>query len=249
VGLRGAIPDDRRGKAFRAPLRVVVSAEVDRTVLTELADEELFERFRRGERAAFESLLRRHRAPLFTFVLRVLGTGDRARAEDVVQDTFVRVLKGAGDWEQRARFSTWLFTIARNLCLDAMRRDRHRRAESLDQPAAADADGDAGRALGETLEGSQAGPERLADAARLRPLLTAAIEKLPPEQREVFVLREHAGMPFKEIAELTKTGENTVKSRMRYALESLRRTLEAHGIDGDLADDDAARPRSTTVTG
>jgi len=214
-------------------------------LLSELADEELFERFRQGERAAFEVLLRRHRAPLFTFVLRVLATGDRARAEDIVQDAFVRILRGSGDWEQRARFSTWLFTIARNLCLDAMRRDKHRRAESLDCPAGEGED--AGRPLGDTLEGSARGPEREAANARVRPVLEAAIRKLPAEQREVFVLREYAGVPFKEIAELTGTGENTVKSRMRYALESLRKSLAAAGVDGDLADEDVARPRATTV--
>ncbi len=214
-------------------------------MLTELADEELFERFRRGERAAFEALLKRHRAPLFTFVLRTLGGADRARAEDVVQDAFVRVLKGAADWEQRARFSTWLFTIARNLCLDAMRRDKHRRAESLDQPAG---DDDA-RPLADAIGGTEAGPERGAASARLRPVLEAALASLPAEQREVFVLRESAGVPFKEIGVLTGVSENTVKSRMRYALEALRKALAAAGVDGDLADDDDARPRARTVTG
>lgn len=236
-----AVARPRRGRRRRA------GGEVDPSVLSELPDEELFERFRGGERPAFEVLLRRHRAPLFTFVLRTLGTGDRARAEDVVQDAFVRVLRGAAEWQQRAKFSTWVFTIARNLCVDAMRRDRFRRADSLDQPAdPADADG---RSVGETVEGSMPGPERLAQAGRLRPVLEAALAKLPAEQREVFVLREYSGVPFKEIAELTKTSENTVKSRMRYALESMRKTLLAAGVDGDLADDDAARPRPTTVTG
>lgn len=215
-------------------------------MLRELPDEELFERFRRGEKPAFEVLLRRHRAPLFTFVLRTLGTGDRARAEDLVQDAFIRVIKGAKDWEQRAKFSTWLFTIARNLCLDAMRRDKFRRAESLDAPAGNDEDG---RALSETIEGTEQGPERAVHAARAKPVIEAALAKLPPEQREVFVLREHSGVPFKEIGELQGVSENTVKSRMRYALESLRKALLAAGIDGDLADDDAARPRAGTVTG
>lgn len=245
--LRETSQMDRATARRLIALRLVL-AEVDRAVLTELADEELFERFRRGERRAFEVLLKRHRAPLFTFVLRTLGTGDRARAEDVVQDAFVRVLKGAGEWEQRARFSTWLFTIARNLCLDAMRRDRHRRAESLDQPAGESAE-ESARPLGDTMRGTEPGPERVANAVRLRPVLEAALAKLPPEQREVFVLREHAGMPFKEIGELTGVSENTVKSRMRYALESLRRTLLAAGVDGDLADDDVAQPRAKTVTG
>ena len=232
----------------RGRTRALSRDEVRRPVLTELADEELFERFRRGDRAAFELLLGRHRAPLFTFVLRTMS-GDRARAEDLVQDAFVRVLKGAGEWEQRARFSTWLFTIARNLCLDAMRRDRHRRATSLDAPKGGEGGEEAGRPLAEAIEGSLPGPERLANAARLRPVIEAALARLPEEQREVFVLREHAGLPFKEIALVTGIGENTIKSRMRYALESLRRSLAAAGVDGDLADDDAARPRATTVSG
>lgn len=224
------------------PRVVLRCLEGGRGLLNELSDEELFERFRRGDKPAFEVLLRRHRAPLFTFILRTLGMGERARAEDVVQDTFVRVIKGAAEWQQRAKFSTWLFTIARNLCLDQKRRDKHRVADSLD--AAHD---ESARPLGETLEGAEAGPERQAMAAGLRPALEAAIAKLPEDQREVFVLREYSGLPFKQIAELQGIGENTVKSRMRYALESLRRTLTELGIDGDLADDDAARPRVTGV--
>jgi RNA polymerase sigma-70 factor, ECF subfamily len=73
-------------------------------------------------------------------------------------------------------------------------------------------------------------PDRAAEAALLRPKLEAALASLPPEQREVFLLREHAGLRFAEIAEVTGTPENTVKSRMRYALEGLRVTLEALGV-------------------
>ena len=71
------------------------------------------------------------KAPLFTFLLRMLG--DRERAEDLAQETFLRIVKGAAAWEQRARFQTWLYTIARNLCVDASRRDKFRRADSLDE--------------------------------------------------------------------------------------------------------------------
>lgn len=219
--------------------------EGGRRVLRELADEELFARFRRGERPAFETLLRRHRAPLFTFVLRTLGPSERARAEDIVQDTFVRVIKASADWQHQAGFSTWLFTIARNLCLDQRRRDKHRSADSLDAPVAAGAT----HSLGETLEGFAPGPERQAMSGALRPAIELALSRLSDEQREVFILREYSGLPFKEIAQVQGIGENTVKSRMRYALESLRATLVELGIDGDLADDDVARPRAKGVGG
>src|SRR5438132_12215052 len=95
----------------------------------ERSDEELLAAFQQGDVGAFEALLRRHRAPLFTFLLRMLG--DRERAEDLAQETFLRIVKGAAAWEQRARFQTWLYTIARNLCVDASRRDKFRRADRL----------------------------------------------------------------------------------------------------------------------
>src|SRR6266852_4111040 len=97
----------------------------------ERTDEELLAAFQQGDVGAFEALLRRHRAPLFTFLLRMLG--DREKAEDLAQETFLRIVKGAQAWEQRARFQTWLFTIARNLCFDQSRRDRFRKADSLDE--------------------------------------------------------------------------------------------------------------------
>src|SRR3954466_8636569 len=94
----------------------------------ERTDEELLAAYQQGDPGAFEALLRRYRAPLFTFLLRMLG--DREKAEDLGQETFLRIVKGAHAWEHRARFQTWLFTIARNLCVDHARRDRFRRGDS-----------------------------------------------------------------------------------------------------------------------
>ena len=82
-----------------------------------------------------------------------------------------------------------------------------------------------------------AGPERAAHNARLRPMLTKALASLPEEQREVFLLREYHGISFKEIADVTGVNENTVKSRMRYALEGLRKRLSELGVDGELVTD------------
>src|SRR5947199_3522662 len=175
----------------------------------ELTDEELLAAYQQGDPGAFESLLRRHRAPLFTFLLRMLG--DRERAEDLAQETFLRIVKGAQAWEHRARFQTWLFTIARNLCADQARRDRFRRADSLDAEGPEDEP-----AMVDSVPGREIDPSRGAESARLRPVLAKALQALPEEQREVFLLREQAGVAFKEIAELTGVNENTVKSRMRY---------------------------------
>jgi len=189
----------------------------------EQTDEQLMRRFQRGEARAFETLMLRHRTPVYAFLLRL--TGERTRAEDLVQETFLRLVKGAAAWEPRAGVRTWLFTIARHLAVDASRRQVFRAVESLDAPGA---DGQGHRHPPPAATGPA--PDEAAEAARLRPRLEAALAALPAEQREVFLLREHAGLGFAEIAGATGVNENTAKSRMRYALLALRERLGAEGI-------------------
>jgi len=193
--------------------------------------------FRGGDARAFEALVRRYRAPVFNFILRY--TGQRARAEDLLQETWLKVVRSAVEYEPRARFTTWVYTIARNLCVDSARKESYRQADSLDAPASASDEGD-GRALGEMLPDGGNSPERGAHNARLRPMIERALSSLPDEQREVFILREYSGIAFKEIAQVTHTAENTVKSRMRYAVVGLRKRLSELGVDGDLAEDRTA---------
>lgn len=193
------------------------------------SDERLMLRFRDGDARAFEALVRRHRTPIFSFLLRL--TGDRGRAEDLCQEAFLRVVKASGAWEPRARFRTWLYAMARNLAVDESRRMAFRRASSLEADPAAGA-----------LASDDPPPDRAADAALVRPLLEAALAALPEEQREVFLLRERAGLRFPEIAEVTGAPEPTVKSRMRYALEALRERLAAMGVEPEAA---AGGPAST----
>jgi RNA polymerase sigma-70 factor (ECF subfamily) len=171
----------------------------------------------------------RHRQPVFNFILRYVG--HRQRAEDVLQETWLKVVRSSSEWQPKARFTTWVYTIARNLCVDSARKESFRQADSLDAPMG----DDDGRSLGDSMPDDMgASPDRAANNARLRPLLEKALLGLPAEQREVFLLREYQGIGFKEIAEVTGVNENTVKSRMRYALEGLRRQLEAFGVDGEL---------------
>ncbi len=191
------------------------------------SDEKLMLRFQAGDARAFEVLVRRHRTPVFSFLLRLAG--DRARAEDLCQETFLKAVHASSGWEPRARFQTWLYAIARNQAVDAARRQAFRRAESLDASGAAAA------------ASEDPPPDRQAEGALLRPKLEAALASLPDEQREVFLLREYAGLRFHEIAAVTGVAENTVKSRMRYALEALRERLAALGVGPD---DAGATPRS-----
>src|SRR4051794_40514062 len=197
--------------------------------MTERTDEELLAEFQQGDASAFERLLARHRAPLYTFLVRMLG--DREKAEDLAQDTFLRIVKGAHAWEQRSRFQSWMYAIARNLCTDHARRDRFRKTDSLDgEPV----EGDGGSIL-DVVPDPGPLPDQAAESERLRPLLQRALLSLPVDQREVFILREQAGLPFREIAEVVGANENTVKSRMRYALEGLRKALAAAGVDAETA--------------
>lgn len=190
--------------------------------------------FRSGNARAFETLVRRHRGPVFNFILRYVGI--RARAEDLLQETWLKVVRGANEYEPRAKFTTWVYTIARNLCVDSARKESYRQTDSLDAPTSLSAGAEDGRTLGEELADDGASPDRSAHNVRVRPLIEKALMSLPHEQREVFILREYNGIAFKDIATVTGVPENTVKSRMRYALESLRKKLSELGVEGDMAE-------------
>ncbi len=180
-------------------------------------------RLQSGDHAVFAILVRRHRTPLYNFALRHLRSS--AAAQDVVQDAFLRAVQSANEFEHSARFSTWLYAIARNLCIDHLRRQALRRHPSLDEPSRRDRGEGDGATLGERTVDSQADVERVAVAVEIRERVVAAVEELPDDQREVFLLREVSNLPFKEIAEIVGVPENTVKSRMRYALERLQAAL------------------------
>jgi RNA polymerase sigma-70 factor (ECF subfamily) len=188
---------------------------------SEVTDEALMIRFQGGDRQAFTLLVRRYQSPLYNFALRHLQSPPAA--EEVVQETFVRVLQSATAFMQTSRFTSWLYAIARNLCIDVLRKQRQRRHPSLDEPTHSE---DAtGMTLGERSADGRASVERAAVSTEIRVRLLSAVAQLPEEQREVFLLREMSNLPFKEIAEVVGVPENTVKSRMRYALERLQAAL------------------------
>jgi RNA polymerase sigma-70 factor, ECF subfamily len=183
-------------------------------------DEMLMVRYQRGERDSFAELVRRYQTPIFNFVVRQVGHG--TTAEDTTQEVFLRVVQNAADFKHEARFSTWLYTIARNLCIDHLRKLSHRRHPSLDQPVAGSPEA---RPLGDTVADPRATVDRAAASSEMQESIIRAVEGLPEDQREVFLLREIANLSFKQISEVTGVGENTVKSRMRYALDRLQGAL------------------------
>lgn len=201
------------------------------------SDESLMEAYRRGEGGAFEVLVGRHSRGLYNFLLR--SVHNRARAEELLQDVLLRVIRSRDRYKRSAKFTTWVYTIARNLCVDESRRARFRDHESLDAPRRSRR-GEDGRTLLSTMSVDQAPTDAQAEAPRIRARLAGAIERLPEEQREVFLMRQVAGLSFREIGQTVDAPENTVKSRMRYALEKLREEL----ADLDPADADAGIVRA-----
>jgi RNA polymerase sigma-70 factor (ECF subfamily) len=183
--------------------------------MLESSDEALFDKYRTGDRTALARLVRRYQVPLYNFALRQVRSG--SGAEDLVQETFRRVVQHANHFERAAPFKAWIYAIARNLSLDVLRSRESRQHRSLDDPDMVPAEA--------ALADPNASVERAAVSAEIRGRVLAAIDLLPDEQREVFLLREVCDLRFAEIAKVVNESENTVKSRMRYALERLQVAL------------------------
>lgn len=196
----------------------------DTVPLAEREDEELMILYAAGEVAAFEILVSRHERAIFNFILRSVGR--REVAEELLQETFLRIIKSAPKYQKTAKFTTWAYTIARNLCIDRARKYSKRKEYSLNQTVGGD---DGGATFLDNLVDDEAASggvdlEKKVFLERLK----EALDELPEDQREVFVMREFSGLKFREIADILDIPVPTAKSRMRYALESLRAHLSAY---------------------
>ena len=177
------------------------------------SDEDLMLRYAGGDAGAFDLLYRRHRGPLYRFLLRQLG--DPASAEELFQDVWMRVINARDRYEVRAKFSTWVYAIAHNRLMDFHRAAS--RAVLLDQEQS------------ESALAEIAAPEIEAalqlDRKRAAVRLLAALAELPEAQREAFVLQQEGDLSLEEIAAVTGVSRETVKSRLRYAVAKLRLNL------------------------
>lgn len=208
------------------------------------SDEQLMRAYRAGDVRAFELLLARHERPVWCFLRR--SVGDPTLAEDLLQEVFLRVIKARDEWKGESKFSTWVYAIARNLCVDQARRAVHRDAASMDAPARRD--DEQGETLHDRVASGRRDAEGMASDGQLRARIDAAVAALPHDQREVFLMREVMDMPFAEIAGVVGAPEPTVKSRMRYALERLRAALDDFR-DGVGAAKPAAKAAESAGTG
>lgn len=168
--------------------------------------------YARGDLAAFETLYARHRGMLYRFLLR--SVRDPQRTDELFQDTWSRVIAARERYQPQAKFSTWLLQIAHNLMIDGMRRQR---------PMAAGEEAELALANVAVPEREQ--PDHALSDFERRRNLQRAIEQLPDEQRVAILLRLEQELSLEEIAEVTGAGRETVKSRLRYAMNRLREVL------------------------
>jgi len=179
-------------------------------------DRQLFEMWLAGDPRGFSALYERYKSRVFGFLLRMIG--DRDVAEDMLQETFLAAMRNANQFDRSRSFLSWLFGIAHKRTIDYF---RHAKVE---MEHIGDTDGSVGSRMDS--------PDQDLSYKRLRKAVTEAVAELEPPQREVFLLRELGGVPFKEIAEMMDCPINTALGRMRLALINMRKELKKRGIDG-----------------
>ena len=182
------------------------------------SDEELVEACQAGEASAFDVLVARWEDRIRGAAYRFLGSEEEAR--DVAQEAFLKAYRALGSFKREARFSSWLYQIATNLCRDRLRRRRTRSAVSLEELE------EAGPVIVETRPGAHELLQQM-DLARA---VRRAVHALPEEQREVVILKEYQGLTFLEIAQSLDVPISTVKTRLYRGLGQLRLRLEREGV-------------------
>jgi RNA polymerase sigma-70 factor (ECF subfamily) len=184
-----------------------------------LTDDELVARSVGGDAESFNQLILRWERPIYALAYRVIGREEDAR--DVCQETFLRAFRALPGFKGQAKFSSWLYRIALNLCRDWIRRQR--RAPVTQMPEDVD--------LGEFA--AERGPvesiEELVSRRELSAIVEGVMARLPEEQRTAIILKEYHGMTFQEIADMQGCPLSTVKTRLYQGLLVVRRQLEKHG--------------------
>jgi RNA polymerase sigma factor (sigma-70 family) len=175
--------------------------------MTDIEDETLIKQYRSGNAAAFDQLYERYRLSVFNYIHRQVNAS--AQAEDIFQDVWFKVIQSVHHLDTPSKFSAWLFTIARNRITDHWRK---KKPESLDDE--------------DRIESDSALAEQVAFLRSCMERLLALLQALKPEQRDAFVLQQESGLTLDEIATIADCGRETIKSRLRYAMQKLRKGLE-----------------------
>ncbi len=164
-----------------------------------------------GDAAAFDALYGRHKGAVFRYLRR--QTGNAAHAEELFQDVWIKLIDARAGYEPRAKFTTWLYTIAHNRLMDHFRASSRGALVSYEEDPADDVAADTPR------------PAETAERRETATQLLAAIEALPAAQREAFLLQQESELSVEQIAQATGVNRETAKSRLRYAMAKLRASL------------------------
>jgi len=185
-----------------------------------ISDRELVKQYVQGNEACLEMLINRHKDRIFTTIILIVK--DRYIAEDIFQETFIKAIRTlkAGKYNEEGKFLPWIIRIARNMSIDHFRKSKR-------MPMVTSSDGeDVFRTMNINVENREEQIIRTQRDEQIRDL----IQQLPPEQKEVLVLRHYGDMSFKEIAAITNVSINTALGRMRYALNNMRKIMEEKSI-------------------
>ena len=178
----------------------------------------LLEKAKSGDIAAFEQLVESYQKKIFNIALRMLGNYDDAG--DLTQEVLIRIYRSIRSFKEQSSFSTWIYRITTNVCLDEIRKRKNRKVVSLDEEIKLD-DGDMKR----QIESGGPTPEESAETEDLKKIVNDAIEKLNEEHRVVIVLRDIQGLTYEEISDVLKLPEGTVKTRINRARQALKNIL------------------------
>ncbi len=188
--------------------------------VTPFSDQELIQHYLDGNERAFEELLTRHKNKIYTSIY--LFVKDQSLAEDIFQEVFIKIINTlrSGKYNHEGKFVQWAMRIAYNMCVDQFRRKKRRPqvapTETFD--------------IFDVLHISDDNMETTMIKSQTHQRIRHLVDSLPPEQREVVILRHYADMSFKEISQLTRVSINTALGRMRYALINIRKMIEEKEI-------------------
>jgi RNA polymerase sigma factor (sigma-70 family) len=185
-------------------------------VTTSLNDQQLIARYLEGNERAFQELLDRHQQKIFTSIY--LFVKDQSLAEDIFQEVFIKIIATLrqGKYNHEGKFLQWAMRIAYNMCVDYFRRTKRRPKVSPTDTFD----------IFDVLQSPDFNAEQHVVRSQTHERIRQLVDMLPPEQREVVILRHYADMSFKEIAKLTRVSINTALGRMRYALINIRKMVE-----------------------
>lgn len=194
-------------------------------------DDELMQRFQKGDEDAFNLLVRRHQKPLINFIARY--TGDKDNAEDLAQETFIRMFKAADRYKSgRAQFKTWMYFIAKNLCKNEIRNRGRRERYQVDNIVPNDNSTDGNDEEIDLIASAPADaafqPEVALERKELRNTVQKAIAELPDQYRLPLVLRDIQGLSYDEIGNILELRSGTTKSRINRARLMLKDKLKSY---------------------